>query len=479
MNRKLTEQEFIELTKCRRDPGYFLRTYAFIWDPVKGKLPFSLFDFQEVCLQKFLAFAFNIVLKPRQMGLSWLVAGFALWLCLFFKDKKVLMISIKDKTAKALLKKVKYIYKNLPEFLQGELVDDNMSRIAFSTGSEIESVPTSEEAGRSESLSLLIIDEGAFIRWIERIWQASYPTLSTGGMAIILSTANGMANFYHKLWQKSIEGKSLFNPIRLHWYYHPDRNREWYEIQQANMSQMQLAQEVLADFVASGNLVFDLSSLRAMHDECSMISPIETLYMDENDPRNACGLYLFQRPVNFMEYILSVDTAKGGAGDYHAAHVLEKGTGAQVAEYRTKVPLDIFNRRLFELGMLYNGATTAVENNFGVATIFHLLNGDYPNVWEYTNPLKQGSKEHGFPTNSLTRPILIEEMEASIREGVSGVQGIRTVNEMMSFAWSKKAKAEAMAGNHDDLVISYGIGRYVRKTSVGTNVPFFMPMSVY
>jgi hypothetical protein len=158
---------------------------------------------------------------------------------------------------------------------------------------------------------------------------------------------------------------------------------------------------------------------------------------------------------------------------------LERGNGAQVAEYRTKVPLDLFNRRLFELGMLYNGANIAVENNFGVATIFHLLSNNYPNVWEYTNPLKQGSKEHGFPTNTLTRPILIEEMETSIREGVSGVQGIRTVNEMLSFAWNKKSKAEAMPGNHDDLVMSYGIGRYVRKTTVGSTVPFFMPMSVY
>lgn len=479
MNRALTEQEFIELTKCRRSPAYFLSNYGFIRDPTRGRLPFHLFKFQNICLEKFLSFAFNIVLKPRQMGLSWLVAGFALWLCLFFEDKKVLMISMKDETAKALLKKAKYIFKNLPEFLQGELVDDNMSKMSFSTGSEIQSVPTSEEAGRSESLSLLIIDEAAFVRWIDRIWQASYPTLSTGGMGILLSTANGMGNFYHELWQKSLEGQSLFNPIRLHWYYHPERKAEWYNIQQANMTQLQLAQEVLADFISSGNLLFDLASLRAMHDECSMISPLESLYTDEIDVKQACGLYLFDNPNLYSNYILSVDTAKGGAGDYHAAHVTDRVTGAQVAEYSTRVPTDLFNKRLRELGHRYNNAVIAVENNFGPVTIHDLKQNNYPHIWEYTNPLKEGAqREYGFPTNSMTRPILIEEMETAVREGVAGIKGIRTVNQMLSFAWNKKGKAEALPGKNDDLIISWGIGRYVRKTTP-VKQSFHMPMAVY
>lgn len=475
--RGYTTQEFVELTKCRRDPVYFLRTYGFLWSPVKGRLPFKTYSFQDVCLQKFLQFAFNIVLKPRQMGLSWVVAGFALWLCLFFPDKKVLMISIKDETAKSLLKKVRYIYSYLPDFLKGELKDDNVRKMSFSTGSEIESVPTSEEAGRSESLSLLIIDEAAFVRWIDRIWQAAYPTLSTGGMSIVLSTANGMGNFYHRLWEKSLLGKSLFNPIRLHWYYHPDRDMNWFRIQEANMTTLQLAQEVLADFIASGNLVFDLSSLKAMHDECSMLQPVYTQYTDEIDSKENCGLYMFEKPDLGKEYVISVDPAKGGGADYHAVQVRDKNTGIHVAEYRTRIPLDLFNRRLLALAEVYGNPTLAVENNFGSATLLYLINNGYQNVWEYQNPLRGGACEPGFPTNTLTRPILIDGLSASIREGVSGVRGIRTVSELMSFAWNKKSKAEAMPGKHDDLVISYAINQYVKNTLPMAN-SFFMPVSV-
>ena len=164
MARDITQAEFAELLKCRQSPAYFLNTYGFIRDPIRGKIPFKLYRYQEITFAQFLKNSFNLILKSRQMGLSWLVAGYALWLCLFFEERKVLMISIKDATAKALLKKVRYIYSYLPDFLKAELIDDNMSKMSFVTGSEIESVPTSEEAGRSESLSLLIIDEAAFER---------------------------------------------------------------------------------------------------------------------------------------------------------------------------------------------------------------------------------------------------------------------------------------------------------------------------
>lgn len=463
----LTSHELSELAKCKKSPQYFINTYGALRDPILGKVPFRLYRFQQIALAKFLLSPFNMVLKCRQMGLSWLVAGYALWMAMFFEEKKILMISIKDATAKSLLKKVKFIYQQLPPFLQVECTDNNMSKIAFMTGSEIESVPTSEEAGRSESLSLLIIDEAAFVRWIEEIWQASFPTLSTGGSAIILSTPNGMDNFFFELWSRSLEGKSLFTPIRIHWWYHPERHQDWLQIQKANMSSMQLAQEVYGDFVASGNLVFDVGALRALQDECAMLQPEETQYTSEIDNDFPCGLYKYELPRSGTDYILAVDPAKGGAADYHAAHILESSSGKQVAEYRSRIPLDEFNQRIFHLGTEYHYATAAIENNnMGIATNLYFQAHNYPRIYEYSSPLKPKQSELGFPTNTLTRPLLIDELDKSIREGVSGIQGIRTVNELLSFCWSRKGKAEAMSGKHDDLVMSLGIGRYVRQYGI-------------
>lgn len=463
----ITDQDFTEFKKCGASPAYFIHHYGFLRDPIKGKLPFHLYRYQETTLHHFIHNSFNIILKSRQMGLSWLVAAYALWLALFHPEKKILMISIKDATAKALLRKVKFIYQNLPPFLQVEIQDNNMSKFSFINGSEVESVPTSEEAGRSESLSLLIIDEAAHVRWIENIWQASFPTLSTGGSAIILSTPNGMDNFYYDLWCQSVEGKSLFHPIQLRWFFHPLRGQEWLSIQKANMSSSQLAQEVYGDFLASGNLVFDVKALRVLQEECSMIEPLEIIYAEEQDPNFPCGLYIYEEPIIKEEYLLCADPALGGGEDYHGAHVIKRTTGKQVAEYRTKIPLDEFNQRLFKIGLHYNHALATIEkNNMGIATNLHFKNNDYPSVYYYTSPLKPNSPpELGFPTNSLTRPLLIDELERSIREEVVGVQGIRTVNELLNFTWSKAGKAEASVGKHDDLVMSLGIGRYVRNNS--------------
>lgn len=470
------EQEFAEVVKCRNSPEYFLNTYGYV-SGFLGKIPFRLFKYQSITLSLFLKYPFNIILKSRQLGISWLVAGYALWLCLFFSYRNVLMISIKDETAKELLRKVRYLYDNLPDFLKAELVTSNKSKMEFWNGSVIKSVPTSEEAGRSEALSLLIIDEAAYVRWIDKIWAAAYPTLSTGGAAILLSTPNGLGNFYADQWAKALEGKSLFNPIRLHYWYRPDYTPAWFERQRANMYPFQLAQEILGDFIGSGNLVCDVTALRALQDLCSSLTPVEILYQEASGEDN-CGLYIFDRPEANKGYIMGIDFAEGGRGDFQALQVIEAQSGLQVAEYRSALPLRQFNDKIFEIGEMYNYALAAPEVvGAGSPIIMYLQDRNYPTIYEHRD-LANREKiiRLGFPTNSQTRPILIDEIETEVREGVSGIRGIRTVNELMTFAWSKKGKAEAQPGKKDDLIMAKGITSYVRKMG---QVSYDMPMIIY
>ena len=75
------QQEFVEIVKCRNSPEYFLDQYGYV-SGFLGKIPFKLFKYQGITLKLFLKYPFNIILKSRQLGISWLVAGYALWLCL-------------------------------------------------------------------------------------------------------------------------------------------------------------------------------------------------------------------------------------------------------------------------------------------------------------------------------------------------------------------------------------------------------------
>ena len=123
-------------------------------------------------------------------------------------------------------------------------------------GSQIKAVSSGPEAARSEALSLLILDEAAFIDKIDEIWTASQSTLTTGGQCIALSTPNGVGNWFHKTWVEAEEALGMFNPIRLHWSVHPERNQQWRDKQDDELGPRMAAQECDCDFTTSGNVVF-------------------------------------------------------------------------------------------------------------------------------------------------------------------------------------------------------------------------------
>lgn len=179
----LTREELANLSRVSVDVFYF-SLFCNVIHPVLGKVRFDLYPFQKSVLYNFIAERFNIILKFRQAGITELISMYCLWLAMYHPNKKINIISIKDTTAKKVLKKIKFMYKNLPWYLQTPIINGrtgeygSASMIEFDNGSFIESIPTSSEAGRSESLSLLVIDEAAVVRWAAQIWAAAFPTLS-------------------------------------------------------------------------------------------------------------------------------------------------------------------------------------------------------------------------------------------------------------------------------------------------------------
>ena len=95
----------------------------------------------------------------------------------------------------------------------------------FKNGSNIRAASSSVDASRSTSLSLIIVDECAFISNMEDIWTASQSTITTGGRSILLSTPNGIGNFFHKTWVGSMDGSNDFNPIKPSWCDSEDCDR--------------------------------------------------------------------------------------------------------------------------------------------------------------------------------------------------------------------------------------------------------------
>ena len=256
---KLTKNEIVkELVKCGKDPQYFIDNYCKISHPMHGQISFKTYDYQKDMLKSFNDYRFNVILKARQLGISTISAAYVAWFMLFHREKNVLVIATKLSTAVNLVKKVKMIFKNLPSWMMiAKISTDNKQSFELTNGSQVKAGTTSGDAGRSEALSLLIIDEAAFVDGLEELWTGLYPTLSTGGRCIALSTPNGVGNWFHKTYTESEDKRNDFNHIELMWDVHPDRDQEWFEKETRNMSKRQIAQELECSFNASGETVIN------------------------------------------------------------------------------------------------------------------------------------------------------------------------------------------------------------------------------
>ena len=212
MSFSLTKEQVLkEVVKSGKDPVYFINNYAKISHPQYGLIPFTTYDFQTKLLENFNDHRFNVILKARQLGISTITAGYIAWLMMFHKEKNVLVIATQFKTASNLVKKVKSIHKNLPEWMKiARISIDNRTSFELSNGSQIKATSTSGDAGRSEALSLLVIDEAAHVEGLEELWTGLYPTLSTGGRCIALSTPNGVGNWFHKTYTEAEQGINDF-----------------------------------------------------------------------------------------------------------------------------------------------------------------------------------------------------------------------------------------------------------------------------
>ena len=462
-----------EYAKCAQDPTYFLGKYGIIQHPVRGKVNFNLYDFQEKSLKSFMEHDYNIVLKARQLGLSTLTAGYALWMMTFQQDKNILVIATKQETAKNLVTKVRVMHANLPGWLKQPCVEDNKLSLRYKNGSQIKAVASSEESGRSEALSLLIIDEAAFIDKIDTIWGASQQTLATGGRALVISTPNGVGNFFHKTWIGAEDGTNDFNFIKLHWSVHPERGQEWRDEQDKLLGPSLAAQECDCDFITSGRGVIDGLLLERMK-ESSVREPMEKRGIDSN-------YWIWQPPNYTKNYVVSADVSRGDGTDYSAFHIIDVESLEQVAEYKGKISTQDFGNMLVNVATEYNNALLVVENNnIGWAAIQQVIDREYENLFYTSKDLQYVDVQHqmtnkyraqernmvpGFSTTSKTRPLIIAKLEEMFREESVNVHSSRLIDELFVFIYNGN-RAEALAGYNDDLVMSFAIALWVRDTAL-------------
>jgi hypothetical protein len=464
--KKIIAQEYI---KCAKDPAYFMRKYCYIQHPTRGRILFNLYPFQDKVLHLFRDHQYLITLKSRQLGISTLAAGYSLWLMLFHKDKNVLALATTQATARNLVSKTMFMYDQLPKWLRLPAVEKNKLSLRLKNGSKITAKSSNADAARSEAVSLLLIDEAAFIDNIQETFTAAQQTLATGGQCMALSTPNGIGNWFHQTWDKAESGENSFLPIRLPWTVHPERDQEWREKQDSDLGPRMAGQECDCDFLASGDTVFEPDDMM-FYEQTYLKDPLERRGVDGN-------LWIWEGVDYTKSYMVVADVARGDSADYSAFHVFDVETCTQVAEYKGKLSPKDYGNVLVGIATEYNQALLVIENaNIGWATIEQVMERQYSNLYysstsqmetveSYMSKYERDKLVPGFTMSVRTRPLVIAKMIEYIRERGVTIQSKRLLGEMRVFVW-KNGKPQAQTNYNDDLLISAATALYVRDTAL-------------
>ena len=478
------DDKLVEAHACADSFEYFLANYVYILDPALGKIRFDMWPVHYELAGFIITCDRIIILKARQLGVSWLLAAYALWKTSFKDGSNVLMLSKREDEARSLLGKSFFIYQNIPLFLRRKIHKHNETELSFAdndtpgvASTSIKAFPSTEDAGRSEAASDVICDEWAFHPYAETNYGAYKPTIDAGGKLIGVSTANGIGNFFHKMYMGAKDagadwtptkpvGQNGFVPLFVPWFARPSRDNTWYnkQVQEYEDTPHLLAQEYPASdidaFLSSGNSYFNAEKVHLWMRFTR--TPVENKY--------GGIVKIWKYPVFGEKYVAGADCAEGRGEDQSGLALYHLRTMEHVADIHGDLTPDYFAALVVELCTDYNTAFLAIERNaVGVGVILDILNHhDYRNLLKYRpiqNRLKLGrsaivefqrNEEYGWPTSPVTRPVMLRDLSSSISTGSITSPDKAFWDECLSFV-NIRGKLQAAEGSKDDRVFKHAL----------------------
>ena len=351
---KYTEEELAEYMKCSKDPCHFIEQYTQIISLDEGMVPFKLRGYQDKLIQHYDTNRFSVVLASRQSGKSITSCAYLLWFLLFHPEVTVAVLANKGAIAREMIARIVTMLESVPFFLQPGVKILNKGNIEFGNDSKVVAAATSSSSIRGLSINMLYLDEFAFVDDAETFYTATYPVITSGkdSKVIITSTANGVGNMFHKIYESAVHGQSEYKDFTINWYDVPGRDEAWKEQTIANTSEAQFEQEYGNSFLGTGNTLINSNTL---------------LGLKAYDPEwSKEEFYMYQKPVEGHQYVMCCDVAKGRGIDFSTFSIFDVSSKPfkQVATFRNSLisPL-LFPDLIAKYGKAYNDATVIIENN--------------------------------------------------------------------------------------------------------------------
>lgn len=470
---KFNASKLEELEKCMSEPMYFIRTYVKIQHPTKGMVPFEIYPYQENILDCFANNKYVIAMCGRQMGKTTCAAAYILWRALFNPDQTILIAANKFVQAMEIMDRIRYSYETLPDWLRAGVVEYNKGTITFDNGSSIISRATSPDAGRGLSISLLYLDEFAFVRptIATEFWTAMQPTLSTGGDCIITSTPNNDEDQFAQIWfaaRNTVDengedipggvGRNGFKSILVKWDEHPERDAVFEKKFRGMLGDDKFDREFNCDFISADD---------------TLINPqfLKNGFTSKEPVQRTGHIHWFSPVKPNRQYAVSLDPAMGtGFGDYSAIQVFSLPDMEQVAEWRSQsaqAPEQV--RILLQiLTYIHNSLRSnpehdgdpeifwTIENNSLGEAVLQVINDtgedNFPG-WFVHEPKKagMGRRRKGLTTTPRSKLLACSKIKHLIESRRMTINSKHLISEFKNFVMSGNSYA-AKIGLHDDLI---------------------------
>lgn len=442
---------------------YFMVNHMRIQHPTRGGIDFEPFDYQLDLIENYNNNRFSINMLGRQMGKTTVAAGYLLWFAMFKPDSTILVAAHKQSGASEIMQRVRYAYECAPDHIRAGVTEYNKGSITFDNGSRIVSTTTTENTGRGMSLTLIYLDEFAFVpsRIAKEFWTALSPTLSTGGACIVTSTPNSDDDTFALIWAEANKlfdeygneqavGRNGFKGYMSTWISHPERDEDWASAERARIGEERFRREHECEFI--------------IYDE-TLISPLQLVEMRGVDPIGKMGeARWYDKPNPNHIYSLTLDPSSGTGGDNAAIQVMNVSTMTQVGEWaHNRTPVEGQMRMLMEmLTYLQNVGCKnlywTVENNtIGEAALVVIRDTgeeNFPGEFLH-DPKKVAGKRgrKGFHTGHRSKMEACLNFKRLLEQDRIHLKSKALISELKNFV-SRGNSFKAKPGEMDDLVMA-------------------------
>jgi hypothetical protein len=463
-----TKEQIDELKACMdpvTGPTFFMQNYMYIQHTTRGRQKLQLFDFQYDLINNYHNSRRSINMVSRQMGKTTVAAGYLLWFAMFNEDSTILIASNKYDGAQEIMHRVRYAYESVPDHIRAGVKSYNKRSVDFDNGSRIIATTTTENTGRGMSLSLVYLDEFAFVEpnIAKEFWTSLSPTLSTGGKCIITSTPNTDEDQFADIWwganklvdangNETTVGVNGFRPYMAIWDRHPERDQVWADSELAALGEDRFLREHKCQFITF---------------EETLINPVKMSQLEAKQPIRKTGQVRWYSDIRSeLTYVVSLDPSMGTGGDNAAIQVLELPTLVQVAEWSSnRTPIEEQVRTLKKiLEELYAAGKPELywsveSNSLGEAALVVIRDTGEENfpgtmLHDPKNRLQgRTGRRAGFVTTNKSKLEACAKLKFLIESGKMKLNSKGILSELKVFV-SRGNTFEARIGQTDDLIMA-------------------------